>query len=229
MIKNRLLTDLPEEELERLAPYLEPVQLDLRQHLPEVGEPIPYVWFPDDCVTSTVVNTEEGATIEVGMMGIDGMVGLSLLFFEQVSNTTVFVQVPGAATRMRADAFVKHVRDKGGPLFRQLQRYGNAFMAMVAQTAACNRLHSLSERLARWLLMSYDRCVCEDLPFTQEFLALMLGVRRAGVTEAALILQAEGYINYRRGHIQIIDREGLEDHTCDCYEIVKAEFDLLIG
>jgi CRP-like cAMP-binding protein len=102
-------------------------------------------------------------------------------------------------------------------------------LLQTSQIAACNRLHLVSERLARWLLMSYDRCACEDLPFTQEFISLMLGVRRAGVTEAALILQAEDCIRYKRGHIQILDREGLESHSCDCYKIVKEEFDLLVA
>ena len=224
MIKNRLLTDLPKEELERLAPYLEPVQLEIKQHLLEMGEPIPYVWFPDDCVTSTVVNTSEGATIEVGMMGIDGMVGLSLLFFEDISNTTVFVQVPGAATRMRADAFVKHVRDKGGPLFRQLQRYGNAFMAMVAQTAACNSLHSMDERLCRWILVNHDRIGRDEFPMTHEFLSAMLGVRRASVSVEAKRLQQAGLIDYRRGQMMIRDREGLEEGACECYGIINQLF-----
>jgi CRP-like cAMP-binding protein len=116
---------------------------------------------------------------------------------------------------------------RGGALHDLLLRYTQGLLLQTSQVAACNRLHSISERLARWLLMSYDRCACEDLPFTQEFLALMLGVRRAGVTEAALILQAEGCITYRRGHIKLTDKEGLEEHACDCYEVVKAEFDLL--
>lgn len=110
-----------------------------------------------------------------------------------------------------------------------LLRYTQGLLLQTSQIAACNRLHSVSERLARWLLMSYDRCICDVLPFTQEFLALMLGVRRAGVTEAAIILQAEGYINYKRGHIQILDRAGLEEFSCDCYKVIKKEFNLLVG
>lgn len=224
MIKNRLLTDLPASEFERIRPYLEPVQLELKQHLLHVEEPIPYVWFPDDCVTSTVVNTEEGATIEVGMMGWDGMVGLSLLFFEEVSNTTVFVQVPGHATRMRADAFVQHVRDPGGPLFRQVQRYGNAFMAMVAQTAACNNLHSMDERICRWILITHDRVQRDEFPLTHEFLSAMLGVRRATVSVEANRLQQAGLIKYRHGLMRVTNREGLEDGVCECYEIINKLF-----
>jgi CRP-like cAMP-binding protein len=118
---------------------------------------------------------------------------------------------------------------RAGELHDRLLRYTQGLLLQTSQVAACNRLHSVSERLARWLLMSYDRCVCEDLPFTQEFLSLMLGVRRAGVTEAALILQTEELIRYKRGHITILDRPGLEEHSCDCYEVVKAEFDLLVA
>jgi CRP-like cAMP-binding protein len=162
-------------------------------------------------------------------MGWDGMVGLSLLFFEKVSNTTVFVQVPGSATRVRADAFVRHVRDEGGPLFRQLQRYGNAFMAMVAQTAACNSLHSMDERICRWILITHDRVQRDEFSLTHEFLAAMLGVRRATVSVEADRLQQAGLINYQRGQMRITNREGLEDSVCECYGIINQMFDRVFG
>jgi CRP-like cAMP-binding protein len=140
----------------------------------------------------------------------------------------LLVQIPDGASRVSVGALRAEFK-RAGALHDKLLRYTQGLLLQTSQVAACNRLHSVSERLARWLLMSYDRCICEDLPFTQEFLSLMLGVRRAGVTEAALILQAEDCIHYRRGHIKITDKKALGEHSCDCYAIVKAEFDLLVG
>jgi CRP-like cAMP-binding protein len=140
----------------------------------------------------------------------------------------MMVQMPDGAYRLRADVLKAEFK-RGGALHDLLLRYTQGLLLHTAQIAACNRVHHVEERLARWLLMSRDRCVCDELPLTQEFLSLMLGVRRAGVTEAALTLQTEGYINYTRGHITIIDREGLESASCGCYEIIKAEFDRLIA
>jgi CRP-like cAMP-binding protein len=140
----------------------------------------------------------------------------------------MLVQIPGHAMRLTVPVLLGEFK-RAGALHDLLLRYTQGLLLQTSQVAVCNAKHLVSERLARWLLMSQDRCVCEDLPFTHEFLSLMLGVRRAGVTEAALILQAEELIRYKRGQIKIIDRQGLEEHACDCYQIVKEEFDLLIS
>ncbi len=199
--------------------------MDFRQTLIEAGEPIPYVWFPHDAITSTVVDTREGTTIEVGLMGVEGMVGLSLLLNVELSNTTVIVQVPGVGARMRADHFLEHVVGAGGVLYERLLRYTNAFMSMVAQTAACNSLHSIDQRLARWLLMTHDRVQRPQFPLTHEFLAFMLGVRRPSVSVAANALLQNEYINYTRGLMTITSRAGLEQNVCPCYDIVNNIMD----
>jgi len=222
LLENSLLLNLPYGERKRLEPFLQPTPLEFRQTLLESGEPIPFVWFPHNAVTSTVVDTPDGATIEVGLMGMEGMVGLSLLLNVLDSNTTVIVQVAGHATRMRADHFFKHVVQAGGELYRRLLRYTNAFMAMVAQTAACNSMHNVDQRLARWLLMTQDRVQRDDFPMTHEFLAFMLGVRRPSVSVAANALLLNGYIDYKHGHMKIKDREALEEAVCPCYILVKS-------
>lgn len=221
MKENQLLARLPDAEKERLAPYLEPVFLEFKQGLLQEGEPIEYVWFPHDCVTSTVVGTPNGHTIEVGIMGIEGLVGLSLVLGEERSNTTVFTQIPGSATRMRAGAFTRHVKGEGGPLYDLLQRYTNVFMALIAQGAACNSLHPVDERMCRWILLVQGRVGRDEFPLTHEFLSMMLGVRRAGVSKVANELKLDGLINYTRGDIRILDREGLEGRSCECYELMK--------
>ncbi|MBV9403305.1 MAG: Crp/Fnr family transcriptional regulator [Candidatus Eremiobacteraeota bacterium] len=221
MQENVLVTNLPADEQERLQPFLERTAMDFRETLIEQGEPIRYVWFPHDAITSTIVDTPEGTTIEVGLMGMEGMVGLSLLLNVEASNTTVIVQVPGVGARMRADHFIEHVVKPGGALYERLLRYTNAFMAMVAQTAACNSLHSVDERLSRWLLMTHDRVQRDQFPLTHEFLAYMLGVRRPSVSVAANTLLQNGSIRYSRGLMTILNRQGLEDAVCPCYEIVK--------
>ncbi len=212
---------LQEPEKTRLAPFLEEVRLRQGQGLIEAGAPIDYVWFPQDCVTSTIVDSADGTTIEVGLMGYDGMVGLSLLFGKRISNTTVIVQIPGVAMRMGAADFQTHVLRHGGELFARLLQYADTFMAMVAQTAACNSLHGIDERLSRWILMVHDRVGRNEMALTQEFLAYMLGVRRPTVSLAASALQQLGLLEYSRGRITLLDRAGLEDRVCPCYEIVQ--------
>lgn len=226
--KNHILASLPPEDYERIAHHLVPVQLTHGQIVQEAGEPIEYVYFPHNSMISLVSQTLEGESVEVGIVGFEGMEGISSVLGVDNSPHEGLVQIPDGAMRMSVQALREEFK-RAGRLHDLLLRYTQGLLLQTSQVAACNRLHSVSERLARWLLMSDDRCVCDDLPFTQDFLALMLGVRRAGVTEAALVLQAEDYIHYRRGHIQIIDRAGLKDYSCDCYEIVKAEFDLLVG
>ncbi|HEY0323058.1 MAG TPA: Crp/Fnr family transcriptional regulator [Pyrinomonadaceae bacterium] len=226
--ENYILAHLPREDYERLRPHLEPVKLRHSQILHEAGEIMDYVYFPQNAMVSLISHTSEGQSIEVGVVGFEGMAGISAVLGVDRSPHEAMVQIPDGGVQLRVRTLREEFK-RGGALHDLLLRYTQGLLLQTSQVAACNRLHSLSERLARWLLMSYDRCACEDLPFTQEFLALMLGVRRAGVTEAAVILQTEGYINYQRGHIKIIDKEGLKQYTCDCYGIVKEEFDLLTG
>jgi CRP-like cAMP-binding protein len=227
-IENHILASLPTEDYERLAPHLEPVELTHGKVVQESGGLMHHVYFPERAMLSLVSHTPDGESVEVGIVGFEGVGNVSAVLGVDMAPYEMIVQIPDGALRLSIRALRDEFR-RAGALHDKLLRYTQGLLLQTSQVAACNRLHSVSERLARWLLMSYDRCVCEDLPFTQEFLSLMLGVRRAGVTEAALILQAEECIRYKRGHIQIIDRPGLEAHSCDCYEVVKAEFDLLVA
>lgn len=226
--QNHILASLSAEEYERLAPHLEPVELTHGAVLQESGGQIMHVYFPERSMVSLVSHTPEGQSVEVGIVGFEGMVSISAVLGVDKSPHEMIVQIPGGASRL-AVAALRDEFKRAETLHDKLLRYTQGLLLQTSQVAACNRLHTVSERMARWLLMSQDRCACEDLPFTHEFLALMLGVRRAGVTEAALILQAEELIRYKRGNIKIIDRLGLEEHSCDCYEVVKAEFYLLVG
>jgi len=226
--QNHILASLSQEEYDRLAPHLEPVELRHGQIIQESGGRITHVYFPERSMVSLVSQTPEGESVEVGIVGYEGMASISAVLGVDKSPHEMLVQVPDGAHRLPVPALRDEFR-RGGALHDKLLRYTQGLLLQTSQIAACNRLHTVSERLARWLLMSQDRCVCDDLPFTHEFLSLMLGVRRAGVTEAALILQAEELIRYKRGNIRITDREGLAEHSCDCYEVVKAEFDILVG
>lgn len=224
--QNHILASLPPEDYERLARHLEAVELPLGKVIQEAGEKITHVYFPERSMVSLVSHTPDGESVEVGIVGFEGMVSISAILGVDKSPHEMLVQINNGAMRLPVPALLEEFK-RGGSLHDKLLRYTQGLLLQTSQVAACNGLHSLSERLARWLLMSRDRCVCDDLPYTHEFLSLMLGVRRAGVTEAAIILQTEELIRYKRGHITILDRQGLEEHTCDCYEVVKAEFDLL--
>lgn len=224
--ENYILSHLPREDYERIQTHLEPVELHLGQVVQAAGEVMEYVYFPRNAMISLISHTAAGESVEVGIVGFEGMANISSVLRVERAPHEAMVQIADGGMRMRVSELRKEFK-RCGALQDMLLRYTQGLLLQTSQVAACNRLHSISERLARWLLMSYDRCACGDLPFTQEFLALMLGVRRAGVTEAALILQAEGYISYRRGHIRLLDKEGLKDYTCDCYAVIKTEFDLL--
>ncbi|HEY0547252.1 MAG TPA: Crp/Fnr family transcriptional regulator [Pyrinomonadaceae bacterium] len=226
--ENHILSHLPPEDYERIARHLEPVQLSHGQIIQESGAPMKYVYFPTNSMVSLISQTASGESVEVGIVGFEGMANISIILGVDESPHEGLVQIPDGGIRMPAPALREEFR-RAGAMHDLLLRYTQGLLLQTSQIAACNRLHTVSERLARWLLMSDDRCACDDLPFTQDFLALMLGTRRAGVTEAALVLHAEGYIKYKRGHIQIIDKEGLRDFSCECYEIVRAEFDLLVA
>ena len=227
-IENQILAALPREDYERIAEHLEQVDLPHGQILYRTDQLIDYVYFPLKSMVSLVSQLSDGSSIEVGVTGFEGMVGLPVLLGVDRSPHECMAQIPDGAIRMKAEA-IKSEFKRGGALQDLILCYTQSLLLTTSQVAACNRAHTVGERLARWLLMSYDRCPLDVLPLTQEFLAMMLGTRRAGVTEAAVNLQAEGVINYRRGQITITDKDGLVETACECYSIVKAEFDRLPG
>lgn len=221
--ENKLLAKLPPAERERLAPYLEPVNLHFGELLVEFDFPIEYVYFLETAVTSTVVRTPNGDTLEVGIMGAEGFVGLSLLYGIERSNGTVLVQISGRALRMKASDFLRHVKATGGPCLDLLFRYANFFQVMVQQHAACNAGHQIEERMCRWILLTQDRTTTDGFPLTQEYLSLMLGARRATVSTIAHRLKEAGIINYTRGNVTVTDRQRLEECACDCYQMIKDQ------
>lgn len=227
-IKNRLLAALPLEEYSRLLPNLETVPLEFKQVLYEPNQLIDYVYFPNHGVISVLNIMEDGQAVEVATVGNEGMIGLPVFLGADKSLQQAFAQIPGDAMRMRVDVFKDKVTP-GSSLHHLLQRYTQVLFNQVAQSAACNRLHSIEERCSRWLLMTQDRVGKDQFPLTQEFLSQMLGVRRASVTVVSGILQKAGLIQYTRGKITILDRVGLEAASCECYSIIKAEYDHLLG
>jgi CRP-like cAMP-binding protein len=225
---NRLLAALPRAEYLRLLPYLEPVSLTQGQSLYEANAPIPYVWFIEHGVVSLVRTTQEGRLIEISVIGTEGMVGLPVFLGTGSALTQALVQIPGAGLRMRATVFRREVR-AGSPLHDLLHRYTHAYVNHVVQGMVCNRLHSVAQRCARWLLLTHDRVDSDRFLLTQAFLAQMLGVRRASVGTVAGRLQKAGLIRYSRGVITILDRPGLEAAVCECYRIIEAEYDRVLG
>ncbi|KAF3888979.1 MULTISPECIES: Crp/Fnr family transcriptional regulator [Nostocales] len=225
---NRLLGAIPPEEYQRLLPHLKPVFLEYKQILYQPNEPIEHVYFPNNGVISLLTVMENGEAVEVATVGNEGMIGLPVFLEANTIPGQAFSQIPGEALQMRADVFKREVTS-ASPLFKLLQSYTQALFNLIAQSAACNRLHSIEERFCRWMLMTQDRVGSNEFPLTHEFLGQMLGVRRASVSVVAATIQKAGFISYRRGKMSILDREGLEDITCECYGIVKAEFDRLLG
>lgn len=226
--QNRLLASLPREELELLSPYLEQVSLSHGQMIILPDEPIEFVYFPLDCLLSLVVVMEDGATVESGSVGREGMVGLPVVLGAATTPMQTLAQIPGQAMRIKSE-IIKEAFNRGGVLQKILYRYIHTVIVVSSQTAACNRLHRLEARLCRWLLMSSDGIGSEKLYLTQEFLGTMLGVRRSGVSESASQLQSKGLINYQRGQIEIVNRQNLETSACECYRAVKAEYERLFG
>jgi len=222
---NILLARVPPAERRRLERFVEVVRMDVGQTLLEMDRPIDYVWFPHDAVTSTVVRTEEGSFLEVGLMGAEGMVGLSLVLGETISNTTVIVQVAGVGSRMSARDFQREVVEPKGPLFQMIQKYCNAFMAMLAQSAVCNSMHAVDERMCRWILMTHDRVKRDEIALSHKFLAMMLGVRRAEVSRTAASLKSAALIDYTRDSLRILDRRAVEGASCDCYAVITEQMD----
>jgi CRP-like cAMP-binding protein len=226
--ENRILAALPEVDRQRLLAHLEPVPLALKQVLSAPHAPITHVYFPLSGVVSLLTVTEVGEAIEVATVGNEGLVGLSAFLDADSSPGQAIVQIAGDALCMPADALRAETL-AGGALQTLLHRYTQGRLTQLAQGAACNRLHAMPARCARWLLMTHDRVGIDDFPLTHQFLAQMLGVRRATVTVAVGSLQRANLIRYRRGHITVIDRHGLEGASCACYRIIRDEFDRLLG
>ncbi|MGJ5629117.1 Crp/Fnr family transcriptional regulator [Nostoc sp. CALU 1950] len=225
---NKLLAALPASDYERLVPHLKLVSLPTRQVIYEPGKPITQVYFPQNAVVSIVTSMKDGSMVEVGIVSNEGMVGIPIILGGNTTTTKAFVQVSGIGMQMDADV-LKTEFDRGGAIQNLLLRYIRAVYSELTQGCACNRLHTLEERLARWLLTVSDRLESENFPLTQEFIAQMLGVRRSGVTVAASTLSRAGMIRYQRGQINILNRENLEATSCECYRVIQNEFARLLG
>ncbi len=225
--QNHLLAALPPAEWQRWQPQLELVELPLGEVLYESGITLSHVYFPVSAIISLLYVMENGASAEIAVVGNEGIVGISLFMGGESTPSRAVVQSAGQGYRLDAQA-VKEEFNRAGPVLHLLLRYTQALITQMAQTAVCNRHHSLDQQLCRWLLLSLDRLQGSELAMTQELIANMLGVRREGVTEAALKLQKVGLIRYARGHITVLDREALERRTCECYAVVKKEYDRLL-
>ncbi len=227
-ISNKILAALPREEYERLVPNLETISLSFKQLIYQPNEPIEYVSFINRGVISVINVMQDGGALEVATVGNEGMVGIPVLLGADQVPAETFVQVPGEALRMKVDVFKSEV-SPSSPLHTRLLRYTQTLINQIAQSAACNRLHSVEQRTCRWLLMTQDRVDSDEFPMTQEFLVLMLGVRRASVSEVAATVQKAGLIRYHRGKVTVLDRKGLEATSCECYEVVNKEYKRLLG
>jgi CRP-like cAMP-binding protein len=227
-VANRLLAALPGREYKRLLPELEQVTMPFAEVIYEPGERISHVYFPNDSIVSLLAEVADRSTLEVGIVGNEGVAGISVFMGVDASRHRAIVQGFGTAMRLRASVLRKE-SDRVGPLRRLLHLYAHSLLTQVSQSAACNRFHMVDARLARWLLMTGDRLGTNEFRLTQDFISNMLGVRREGVNKAAGALQKTGLINYSRGRIKILNRAGLEEVSCECYEIIKAESDGYLG
>jgi CRP-like cAMP-binding protein len=225
---NRLLSLLSDNDYERLRPHLSPVVLEYRKSLYEASRPIEHVYFPIDGVASLVITTSDGHGAEVGTIGSEGFVGLPICLGDHEAPSSAYVQVPGTGLCMEAHRF-RGEFERIPTLNVVMLRYAHAFLNEVAQSAACAHLHRVEQRCCRWLLMTRDRMPLGDFLLTHEFLGMMLGVRRTTVTDVMGVLQKAGLIRYRRGHVTILDHEGLRHRACECYDISRLEFDRLLG
>jgi CRP-like cAMP-binding protein len=232
--QNHLLAALPAAQYERLFSHLERVHIPLGEVLYESGEELRYVYFPTTCIVSKFYIMENGASTEIAVVGNEGIIGISLFMGGGTMPNRAIVRNEGYAYRLRRHLFMQELdrphggRRHDGTLHHLLLHYTQALLTQIAQSAVCNRHHSVYQQLCRWLLQSLDRLASNELTITQELIANMLGVRREGVTEAACRLQKAGLIDYRRGHITVLDRQGLETQVCECYQVVKTEFDRLL-
>jgi len=227
LTENRLLAALPDAESQRWLPQLERVEMPLGQVLYESGGTLSHVYFPTTAIVSLLYVMENGASAEIAVVGNEGIVGISLFMGGDSTSSRAVVQSAGLGLRLKAQ-IMKDDFNRAGPVLHLLLRYTQALITQMAQTAVCNRHHSLDQQLCRWLLLSLDRLQGNELVMTQELIANMLGVRREGVTEGALKLQQAGLIRYARGHISVLDRDGLEKRSCECYAVVKKEYDRLL-
>jgi CRP-like cAMP-binding protein len=225
--QNHLLDALPQSDYERLLPHLELISLGLGNVLYESGDRLHHVYFPTTSIISLLYVMEDGASAEIAIVGNEGLLGISLFMGGETTPSRAVVQSAGHAFRLKAE-LLKTEFARFGPTMHLLLRYTQALITQMAQTAVCNRHHSIDQQLCRWLLLSLDRLRSNELLMTQELIANMLGVRREGVTEAAGRLQEAGLIHYTRGRITVLDRPGLEARSCECYRVVKAEFDRLL-
>ena len=224
---NHLMAALPETDWRRWLPQLELTEMPLGQVLYESGGTLEHVYFPTTAIVSLLYVMENGASAEIAVVGNEGLVGISLFMGGGTTPSRAVVQSAGLGFRLAAQT-IKDEFDRSGPVMHVLLRYTQALITQMSQTAVCNRHHSLDQQLCRWLLLSLDRLQSNELVMTQELIANMLGVRREGVTESALKLQQAGLIRYARGHISVLDRKGLEQRTCECYAVVKKEYDRLL-
>jgi CRP-like cAMP-binding protein len=225
--RNYLLSALPALIREHWLPHLEPVLMPLGEVVYEPGATLSYVYFPTTAIVSLLYVLENGASAELAIVGHEGIVGVSMFMGGKSTPSRAVVQSAGESLRIKAGMLEKEF-NKAGPVMHLLLRYTQALLTQMSQTAVCNRHHSLDQQLCRWLLLSLDRLQGDKLVMTQELIANMLGVRREGVSEAALKLQHAGLIQYARGHITVLDRGGLEKRTCECYAVVKREYDRLL-
>jgi CRP-like cAMP-binding protein len=225
--QNHLLESLPESDFIRIQPILELVSMPLGQVIYESGEPQGYVYFPSSAIVSLLYVLGNGSTAEIAIVGNEGALGISLYMGGETTTHQAIVQIAGYGYRMKANQ-LKQEFNRAGPLMSMLLLYTQALLTQMAQTAVCNRHHTIDQQLCRWLLFSLDRLKSNDIFMTQELIANMLGVRRGSVTDAAGKLQNAGLINYSRGHIRVLDRLKLEKTVCECYLVVKNEFDRLL-
>ena len=224
--ENLLLAALPQEERDRLDPFLEHVEMQVGQPITEPDEPIPYLYFPYDAVTSTTQEMSDGTMLETGLMGIEGLAGVQVWLGQRTTAATTFVQVPGTAHRMTSENFIREVRDNpSSPLNTLIRSYMHAFLILTSMVAACNRLHAIDQRLCRWLRMTYNRARRTEYPLRHEFLSQMLGVQRPTLSTAASMLQRAGLITYRYGKLTITNPDGLVAGACECYGVMEAQFD----
>jgi len=225
--QNHLLNALPRSDYERIASHLELIPMGLGDVLYEPGVRLRHVYFPTTSIVSLLYVMEDGASAEIAIVGNEGILGISLFMGGETTPSRAVVQSAGHGFRLKADA-LKDEFARFGPTLHLLLRYTQALITQMAQTAVCNRHHSVDQQLCRWLLLSLDRLASNELSMTQELIANMLGVRREGVTEAAGKLQDAGLISYRRGTITVLNRPGLEARSCECYQVVKTELDRLL-
>lgn len=225
--QNHLLEALPESDYVRIKPMLEHIKMPLGHTLYESGGHLQHVYFPTTSIVSLLYVLESGASAEIAVVGNEGVLGISLFMGGETTPSRAVVQSAGYGYRMKS-SLLKQEFNRAGPMMHLLLRYTQALITQMAQTAVCNRHHSIEQQLCRWLLLSLDRLSADDLNMTQELIANMLGVRREGVTEAAGKLQRAGLIEYSRGHIHVLDRPRLEKQVCECYQVVKTEFDRLL-